>query len=116
MPAATALLANSIAILTLSVGCIMFGSWPTVSVPAGCWRQAASHSVPPRGAVPADGRIDRTYQCPVCAVRFFCRRNRRGAEYRGEGLSAGGAFFRPVVCYNVAYAIFGGLTPVLVRR
>lgn len=51
----------------------------------------------------------------VCADRLGRRHDRRGAVCTGQCLPAGGAFQRPVVLLQrLAYAIFGGLTPMAV--
>jgi hypothetical protein len=42
------------------------------------------------------------------------RHHRRGAVRHGQGVPAGGALQRLSFSYNVAYAIFGGLTPMVV--
>ncbi len=115
IPATVALQAGSIATLTLSVGCIVFGALSDRFgagrvLMAGCvmlgftallfYRQMAVHPQ----------YVDELYALcgffvgviavvPSAAVRAF------PPEVRFSGLS---------FSYNVAYAIFGGLTPVLV--
>lgn len=113
--AATTLLANSIAILALSVGCIVFGALADrfgagrVLV-AGCIMMGISSVLLYQQVSVSTGHINSLYALcgffvgvigvvPSAAVKSF------PPAVRFSGLS---------FSYNVAYAIFGGLTPVLV--
>jgi MFS family permease len=115
IPAATTLLANSIAILSLSVGCIVFGALADrygagrVLV-AGCIMLGISSVVLYQQVSISAQHINALYAwcgffvgvigvVPSVAVRSF------PAAVRFSGLS---------FSYNVAYAVFGGLTPILV--
>ena len=111
----TTLLANSIAILALSVGCIVFGSLadrygPGRVLVAGCIALGISSLVLYQQVAISTENINLLYAVcgffvgvigvvPSMAVNAF------PAEIRFSGLS---------FSYNVAYAIFGGLTPVVV--
>ena len=115
IPAATTLLANSIAILSLSVGCIVFGALADrygagrVLV-AGCMMLGISSVVLYQQVSISAQHINALYAwcgffvgvigvVPSVAVKSF------PAAVRFSGLS---------FSYNVAYAVFGGLTPILV--
>jgi MFS family permease len=115
IPAATALQANSIATLSLSIGCILFGALADrfgagrvlalgcVGLGASSWLLYAQLNVVP----------DNIYTLyALCG--FF-------VGVIGVVPSAAVMSFPPVVrfsglsfSYNVAYAVFGGLTPVMV--
>jgi len=115
VPAATALQANSIATLFLSVGCIAFGALADrlgagrilavgcVALGASSWLFYQQMSVAPEriyGLYALSGFcVGVIGVVPSAAVRAF------PAAVRFSGLS---------FAYNVAYAVFGGLTPVLV--
>jgi MFS family permease len=113
--AETTLLANSIAILTLSAGCIIFGALADrfgagrVLV-SGCIMLGISSMVLYQQVSVSTEHINSLYAVcgffvgvigvvPSAAVKSF------PAVVRFSGLS---------FSYNVAYAIFGGLTPILV--
>jgi len=112
---ATALLANSIAILALSAGCIVFGALadrfgPGRVLLAGCIMLGISSMLLYRQISVSAEHINSLYALcgffvgvigvvPSVAVKSF------PAEVRFSGLS---------FSYNVAYALFGGLTPLLV--
>lgn len=115
IPAATALQANSIATLFLSLGCIVFGALADrfgagrVLV-AGCAMLGATSALFYQQMALAPQHINELYALcgffvgvvgvvPGVAVRAF------PAAVRFSGLS---------FSYNVAYAVFGGLTPILV--
>jgi MFS family permease len=115
IPAAVALHANSIATLTLSIGCIVFGALADrfgagrVLI-AGCVMMGFSSVLFYNQMAVAPQNIDALYALsgffvgviavvPSAAVRAF------PPVVRFSGLS---------FSYNVAYAVFGGLTPVLV--
>lgn len=115
IPAATTLLANSLAILALSAGCIVFGALADrygagrVLV-AGCIMLGISSLVLYRQMSISAQHINVLYAwcgffvgvigvVPSIAVKAF------PAAVRFSGLS---------FSYNVAYAVFGGLTPILV--
>jgi len=115
IPAATTLLANSIAILALSVGCIVFGALADrygagrVLV-SGCIMLGISSLVLYQQVSISAQHINELYAwcgffvgvigvVPSVAVKAF------PAAVRFSGLS---------FSYNVAYAVFGGLTPILV--
>jgi len=115
IPAATALQANSIATLTLSIGCILFGALADrfgagrvlalgcVGLGATSWLLYSQLSIAP----------DNIYMLyALCG--FF-------VGVIGVVPSAAVMSFPPVVrfsglsfSYNVAYAVFGGLTPIMV--
>lgn len=115
IPAATALQANSIATLALSIGCVLFGALADrfgagrvlaigcVGLGASSWLLYSQLSVAP----------DNIYTLyALCG--FF-------VGVIGVVPSAAVMSFPPVVrfsglsfSYNVAYAVFGGLTPVMV--
>lgn len=113
--AASALQANSIATLTLSVGCVVFGVLADRFgagrvLAAGCVLLGGSSWLFYRQLAVAPEQINALYAlCGFCvgvigvvpgaAVRAF------PPVVRFSGLS---------FSYNVAYAVFGGLTPVLV--
>jgi len=113
---ATALGASSIATLFLSLGCVVFGALadrfgPGRVLALGCIALGATSWLFYALLPQMPGRIDELYALcgffvgvigvvPSVAVRAF------PAEVRFSGLS---------FSYNVAYAIFGGLTPVAVR-
>ncbi len=115
VPAATALQANSIATLFLSFGCIAFGALADRFgagrvLAAGCLALGASSWLFYQQMGVASDRIYVLYALsgfcvgaigviPSTAVRAF------PAAVRFSGLS---------FAYNVAYAVFGGLTPVAV--
>ena len=115
IPAATALQANSIATLCLSLGCILFGALADRFGPGrvlliGCAALGVSAGVFYQQMAVAPQNINALYAwCGFCvgvvgvvpgtAVRVF------PAAVRFSGLS---------FSYNVAYALCGGLTPVLV--
>lgn len=115
IPAATTLLANSLAILALSVGCMVFGALADrygagrVLV-AGCMMLGISSVVLYQQMSISAQYINALYAwcgffvgvigvVPSIAVKAF------PAAVRFSGLS---------FSYNVAYAVFGGLTPILV--
>lgn len=115
IPAATTLLANSLAILALSAGCIVFGALADrygagrVLV-AGCIMLGISSLVFYQQMSISAQHINVLYAwcgffvgvigvVPSIAVKAF------PAAVRFSGLS---------FSYNVAYAVFGGLTPILV--
>jgi MFS family permease len=115
IPAATTLLANSIAILALSGGCIVFGALADrygagrVLV-AGCMMLGISSYVLYQQMSVSPQYINALYAwcgffvgvigvVPSIAVKSF------PAMVRFSGLS---------FSYNIAYAVFGGLTPILV--
>jgi MFS family permease len=113
-PAVT-LLANSIAILTLSAGCIVFGALADRFGPGrvlfwGCIMLGVSSLVLYQQVSVSSEHINVLYAIcgffvgvigvvPSTAVKAF------PAAVRFSGLS---------FSYNVAYAIFGGLTPIVV--
>lgn len=113
--ASTTLLANSIAILALSVGCIVFGALadrygPGPVMAGGCIMLGISSMVLYQQVSVSTEYINSLYAfcgffvgvigvVPSAAVNSF------PAMVRFSGLS---------FSYNVAYAIFGGLTPVIV--
>jgi len=112
---ATTLLANSIAILTLSIGCIVSGALadrfgPGRVMIVGCIMLGISSMLLYQQVSVSTENINALYAfcgffvgvigvVPSTAVKSF------PAVVRFSGLS---------FSYNVAYAIFGGLTPVLV--
>lgn len=115
IPAATTLLANSLAILALSAGCMVFGALADrygagrVLV-AGCMMLGISSVVLYQQMSISAQYINALYAwcgffvgvigvVPSIAVKAF------PAAVRFSGLS---------FSYNVAYAVFGGLTPILV--
>jgi MFS family permease len=113
--AATTLLANSLAILALSVGCVVFGALadrfgPGRVLVAGCTMLGISSMLLYQQVSVSAENINGLYAfcgffvgvigvVPSTAVKAF------PPVVRFSGLS---------FSYNVAYAIFGGLTPVLV--
>lgn len=117
IPAAITLMANSIAILFLSVGCIVFGALadrfgPGRVLVAGCTMLGISSLVLYQQLAISTEHINALYAfcgffvgvigvVPSTAVKSF------PPAVRFSGLS---------FSYNVAYAIFGGLTPILVSR
>lgn len=117
IPAATALEANSIATLLLSLGCIVFGALadrfgPGRVLALGCIALGLTSMLFYMQVPEMPERINELYALcgffvgvigvvPSVAVRAF------PAAVRFSGLS---------FSYNVAYAVFGGLTPVLVSR
>ena len=115
IPAATALQANSVAILFLSVGCVVFGTLADRFgagrvLMAGCVALGATSFLLYQQMASSIDNIYALYA--LCG--FF-------VGVIGIVPSAAVQSFPPVVrfsglsfSYNVAYAIFGGLTPVLV--
>ncbi|HEY5993239.1 MAG TPA: MFS transporter [Gallionellaceae bacterium] len=117
IPAATALEANAIATLFLSLGCIVFGALadrfgPGRVLAIGCIALGLTSMLFYMEVPQMPERINELYALcgffvgvigvvPSVAVRAF------PAVVRFSGLS---------FSYNVAYAVFGGLTPVLVSR
>jgi MFS family permease len=117
IPAVTALQANSIATLFLSVGCIVFGALADrfgagrvmatgcVALGASSWLFYQQMGVAPENIYALYALcgffVGVIGVVPSTAVRLF------PPAVRFSGLS---------FAYNVAYAIFGGLTPVLVSR
>ncbi len=115
IPAATALQANSIATLFLCVGCIVFGALAdrvgvSNTLIAGCIGMGVSALLLYQQLPVAPEHLNTLYAIagffvgvvclvPVVAVELF------PASVRFTGLS---------FSYNVAYAIFGGLTPVAI--
>jgi MFS family permease len=115
IPAATALQANSIATLFLSIGCIAFGALSDrygagrvlaagcVALGATSWLFYQQMGVAPQHIYVLYGLcgffVGVIGVVPSTAVRLF------PPVVRFSGLS---------FAYNVAYAVFGGLTPVLV--
>ncbi|MGB8516260.1 MAG: MFS transporter [Gallionella sp.] len=115
VPATTALQANSIATLCLTLGCMIFGAWSDRYgsgrvLLIGCLMLAITSVVFYKQMAVAPQHIYPLYALcgffvgviglvPSIAVRMF------PAEVRFSGLS---------FSYNVAYAVFGGLTPVVV--
>ena len=115
VPAVAALQANSIATLALSIGCIVFGALSDRFgagrvLMAGCAMLGYTAMLFYREMSVSPEHIDSLYALcgffvgvigvvPSVAVRAF------PPEVRFSGLS---------FSYNVAYAVFGGLTPVLV--
>ena len=115
VPAVAALQANSIATLALSIGCIVFGALSDRFgagrvLMAGCAMLSYTAMLFYREISVSPEHIDSLYALcgffvgvigvvPSVAVRAF------PPEVRFSGLS---------FSYNVAYAVFGGLTPVLV--
>lgn len=115
IPATVALHANSIATLFLSLGCIVFGALsdrfgPGRVMMAGCLMLGYTSMLFYQQMAVAPQHIDALYALcgffvgvigviPGAAVRAF------PPAVRFSGLS---------FSYNVAYAVFGGLTPVLV--
>ncbi len=115
IPAVTALHANSIATLSLSLGCIAFGALSDRFgagrvLMAGCIMLGYTSMLFYQQMAVAPQHINALYALcgffvgvigvvPSVAVRAF------PPEVRFSGLS---------FSYNVAYAVFGGLTPVLV--
>lgn len=113
--ASTTLLANSLAILALSVGCIVFGALadrfgPGRVMVAGCIMLGISSLVLYQQVSTSTEHINSLYAfcgffvgvigvVPSTAVKAF------PPVVRFSGLS---------FSYNVAYAIFGGLTPIIV--
>jgi MFS family permease len=116
IPEATALTASSFATLFLCLGCIAFGALadrfgPGRVLALGCVALGATSALFYLLLPQMPGRINELYALcgffvgvigvvPSVAVQAF------PAEVRFSGLS---------FSYNVAYAIFGGLTPVAVR-
>jgi MFS family permease len=115
IPAATALQANSIATLFLSIGCLAFGALADRYgagrvLAAGCAAMGAASWLFYQQMSVAPEHIYAWY-----ALTGFC------VGVIGVVPSAAVRAFPPVVrfsglsfAYNVAYAVFGGLTPVLV--
>lgn len=117
IPAVTALQANSIATLFLSIGCIVFGALADrlgagrvlatgcVCLGASSWLLYQQLAVAPENIYVLYGLcgffVGVIGVVPSAAVQLF------PPAVRFSGLSFG---------YNVAYAVFGGLTPVLVSR
>ncbi len=117
IPAVTALQANSIATLFLSIGCIAFGALADrlgagrvlavgcVGLGATSWLLYQQLAVAPENIYVLYGLcgffVGVIGVVPSAAVQLF------PPAVRFSGLSFG---------YNVAYAVFGGLTPVLVSR
>jgi len=117
VPADVTLLANSFAILALSVGCIVFGALadrfgPGRVLVAGCIMLGISSMVLYQQVSTTTEHINALYAfcgffvgvigvVPSTAVKAF------PTVVRFSGLS---------FSYNVAYAIFGGLTPLFVTR
>jgi MFS family permease len=115
IPAATALQASSIATLCLSIGCILFGAAADRFgagrvLAAGCAMLGISSALFYQQMAVMPEHINSLYALcgffvgvigiiPSMAVKAF------PPEVRFSGLS---------FSYNVAYAIFGGLTPVMV--
>ena len=115
IPAATALLANSIATLSLSFGCIVFGALADRFgagriMAAGCLFLGLTSALFYQQMAIAPENINILYALcgffvgvigivPSMAVKAF------PPAVRFSGLS---------FSYNVAYAVFGGLTPVMV--
>jgi MFS family permease len=115
LPAAVTLLANTLAVLSLSVGCIVFGALADRYGAArvlvgGCIMLAASSVVLYQEMAVSSQYINILYSVcgffvgvigvvPGVAVKAF------PPAVRFSGLS---------FSYNVAYAIFGGLTPIVV--
>jgi len=115
IPAATTLLANSLAILALSAGCIVFGALADRYgagrvLASGCIMLGISSLVLYQQMSISAQHINVLYAwcgffvgvigvVPSIAVKAF------PAAVRFSGLS---------FSYNVAYAVFGGLTPILV--
>jgi len=113
--AATTLLANSLAILALSVGCVVFGALadrfgPGRVLAAGCIMLGISSMLLYQQVSVSAEHINALYTfcgffvgvigvVPSTAVKAF------PPAVRFSGLS---------FSYNVAYAVFGGLTPVVV--
>jgi MFS family permease len=113
--AATTLLANSLAILALSVGCVVFGALadrfgPGRVLVVGCFMLGISSMLLYQQVSTSAEHINALYAfcgffvgvigvVPSTAVKAF------PPVVRFSGLS---------FSYNVAYAIFGGLTPVVV--
>ena len=98
IPAAVALQANSIATLFLSLGCVIFGMLVDRYgagrvLMIGCAMLGITSGLFYQQMPVAPQNIDGLYGL----VRVLCRRDRRGAECRRQGLSAGGAVFRIVV-------------------
>ena len=117
IPAVTALQANSIATLFLSIGCIAFGALADrlgagrvlavgcVGLGASSWLLYQQLGVAPENIYVLYGLcgffVGVIGVVPSAAVQLF------PPAVRFSGLSFG---------YNVAYAVFGGLTPVVVSR
>jgi len=117
VPADVTLLANSFAILALSVGCIVFGALadrfgPGRVLVAGCIMLGISSMMLYQQVSTSTEHINALYAfcgffvgvigvVPSTAVKAF------PTVVRFSGLS---------FSYNVAYAIFGGLTPIFVTR
>ncbi len=117
IPATTALEASSIATLLLSLGCVMFGALadrfgPGRVLVLGCMALGLTSMLFYMQVSETPERINEWYALcgffvgvigvvPSVAVRAF------PAMVRFSGLS---------FSYNVAYAVFGGLTPVVVSR
>ena len=117
IPAVTALQANSVATLFLSIGCIVFGALADrfgagrvlalgcVALGASSWLFYQQMSVAPEHIYTLYALcgffVGVIGVVPSTAVQLF------PPVVRFSGLS---------FAYNVAYAIFGGLTPVLVSR
>ncbi len=115
VPAGVTLLANSIAILTLSIGCVVFGALadrfgPGRVLVIGCIMLGISSVLLYQQASVSYENINALYAfcgffvgvigvVPGTAVRAF------PPDVRFSGLS---------FSYNMAYAIFGGLTPIVV--
>jgi MFS family permease len=115
IPAATALQANSIATLFLSLGCVVFGALADRYgagrvLMVGCALLGITSTLFYRQMAVAPQNIDALY-----ALCGFC------VGVIGVVPSAAVKAFPPIVrfsglsfSYNVAYAVFGGLTPVVV--
>ena len=117
IPAEVTLLANSFAILALSVGCIVFGALadrygPGRVLVAGCIMLGISSMLLYQQVSVSTEHINALYAfcgffvgvigvVPSTAVKAF------PTVVRFSGLS---------FSYNVAYAVFGGLTPIFVTR
>lgn len=117
IPADVTLLANSIAILALSVGCVVFGALadrygPGRVLVAGCIMLGISSMVLYQQLAVSTEHINALYAfcgffvgvigvVPSTAVKAF------PTVVRFSGLS---------FSYNVAYAVFGGLTPLFVSK
>jgi len=115
IPAATALSANSVATLALTIGCVAFG---LLGDRIGGWRTLGLGCVALAFAAPAlyyGIASDPTRLVPLYALAGFCV-----GVVGVIPLLLVQAFPPPVrfsgisFAYNIAYAIFGGLTPPLV--
>jgi MFS family permease len=117
IPAEVTLLANSLAILALSVGCVVFGALadrygPGRVLVGGCIMLGLSSMVLYQQLAVSSEHINALYAfcgffvgvigvVPSTAVKAF------PTVVRFSGLS---------FSYNVAYAVFGGLTPLFVSK